>query len=263
MSSLRDFGDAARGLAKNPLGIIALFIVLIYGFASLVVGFSSRLEASERKPIIWFLVVFPVIVIGVFGWLVSRHHQKLYAPKDFSSDESFVNMYDRSRPREGLQDLEQQIGTRIREALTSEELVRSMGGNRETIKARLNEAAIQVTAGIKASSFIAIDARQFTDDDTMIFELPVSAFASVEDLANEIYFMLVRFVDPYTYGYSWILQNESSGRLLEYAGMITRELPGIPCSDPRSLKEVGIEPGDVLVVKHPKKSLHRWSEQVE
>jgi hypothetical protein len=32
------------------LGIIALFIVRIYGFASLVVGFSSNLQSAERYP---------------------------------------------------------------------------------------------------------------------------------------------------------------------------------------------------------------------
>ena len=80
MDTISAFGKTAKGLAKNPLGIIALFIVLIYGFASLVVAFSDKLVAGERVPLIWFLVVFPCLVLAVFGWLVSRHHTKLYAP---------------------------------------------------------------------------------------------------------------------------------------------------------------------------------------
>ena len=55
---IKEFGTVAQGLAKNPLGIIALFIVLIYGFACLVVGASSHLETGERTPIIWFMVIF-------------------------------------------------------------------------------------------------------------------------------------------------------------------------------------------------------------
>jgi hypothetical protein len=43
MDTLNQFGESARALSKNPLGIIALFIVLIYGFAALVVGSSSQL----------------------------------------------------------------------------------------------------------------------------------------------------------------------------------------------------------------------------
>lgn len=89
---VKEFGDTAQGLAKNPLGIIALFIVLVYGFACLVVGASSHLEAAERSPIIWFMVVFPVIVLAVFGWLVSRHHTKLYAPSDYKDESHFIEV---------------------------------------------------------------------------------------------------------------------------------------------------------------------------
>ncbi|NTU99495.1 hypothetical protein HGA64_05850 [Candidatus Falkowbacteria bacterium] len=87
---IKDFGTVAQGLAKNPLGIIALFIVLIYGFACLVVGASNQLQADERTPIVWFMVLFPVIVLGVFGWLVSCHHKKLYAPSDFKNEDHFL-----------------------------------------------------------------------------------------------------------------------------------------------------------------------------
>ena len=89
-SSLKEFGKTATGLSKNPLGIIALFIVLVYGFASLVVGFNSSFETIEKLPLIWFLVIFPVFVLVVFGWLVSQHHEKLYAPSDYKEEKNFV-----------------------------------------------------------------------------------------------------------------------------------------------------------------------------
>lgn len=89
---IKDIGNVAQGLARNPLGIIALFIVLIYGFASLVVGASSQLQTSERLPIIWFMVLFPVVVIFVFSWLVSCHHNKLYAPSDYQDEKHFIEI---------------------------------------------------------------------------------------------------------------------------------------------------------------------------
>lgn len=89
-NSVTEFGKTAQGLAKKPLGIIALFIVLIYGFACLVVGVSGRLQTIERLPIIWFMVIFPVVVLGVFAWLVSRHHKKLYAPSDYKDESHFL-----------------------------------------------------------------------------------------------------------------------------------------------------------------------------
>jgi hypothetical protein len=63
--------------AKNQLGIIALLIVLIYASASVVIGFSGKIDPSQKWPLVWFLALFPLIVLGIFGWLVSRHHGKL------------------------------------------------------------------------------------------------------------------------------------------------------------------------------------------
>jgi len=89
MPRLATVATAARDLARNPLGVIALFIVLIYGLASSVVGLSG-LQPNERIPIVWFLVIFPVLVLGVFAWLVSRHHAKLYSPADYRQDSAFI-----------------------------------------------------------------------------------------------------------------------------------------------------------------------------
>lgn len=86
------FTDFAKGAARNPLGIIALFIVLVYGLASLVTAFGGSLTASERLPLVWFLVLFPVLVLGVFAWLVSRHSGKLFAPADFKNEDNYVRM---------------------------------------------------------------------------------------------------------------------------------------------------------------------------
>jgi CheY-like chemotaxis protein len=84
------FGDVAQKLARNPLGIIALFIVLVYGFAALVTGFSGPFSASERLPLIYFMITFPVLVLGVFAWLVSRHSNSLFAPSDFRDEDNYV-----------------------------------------------------------------------------------------------------------------------------------------------------------------------------
>jgi CheY-like chemotaxis protein len=90
--STDQFGRTAKALAHNPLGIIALFIVLVYGFAALVTGFGGSLTSQERLPLIYFLIIFPVLVLGVFAWLVSRHSGKLFAPSDFKNEDNYVKM---------------------------------------------------------------------------------------------------------------------------------------------------------------------------
>jgi CheY-like chemotaxis protein len=88
----KSFGETARSLARNPLGIVALFIVLVYGFASLVTAFAGSFTPAERIPLIYFLILFPVLVLGVFAWLVSKHSGKLFAPSDFRNEDNYVKM---------------------------------------------------------------------------------------------------------------------------------------------------------------------------
>jgi CheY-like chemotaxis protein len=87
---VRVFGDVAKGLARNPLGIIALFIVLVYSFASLVAAFAGSFTAFERLPLIYFMVCFPVLVLAVFAWLVSKYPWALFGPSDFKDEDNYV-----------------------------------------------------------------------------------------------------------------------------------------------------------------------------
>lgn len=77
---------------RNPLGIIALFLSVIYGIAGYVIsnGFSNLHGCCERLPLIWFIVLFPLIVLGVFTYLVVKYNEKLYAPKDFDNQDGFL-----------------------------------------------------------------------------------------------------------------------------------------------------------------------------
>ncbi len=89
---MKQFAESAKALTKNPLGIIGLFIVLVYGFACLVLGVSGKyLEPDERQPIVWFLVLFPVLILAAFCRLVTNHHKKLYAPSDYRDERLFFN----------------------------------------------------------------------------------------------------------------------------------------------------------------------------
>ncbi len=75
------FSRTARELSKGPLGIIALFLVLVYAVAALVVGagiFSTKPELLT--PIVWFLAIFPVLVLLSFTFLVALVPEHLYPP---------------------------------------------------------------------------------------------------------------------------------------------------------------------------------------
>ena len=90
---MKEFGNIATKLARNPLGIIGLAFVLVYGIAGLVAT-SSVLREQERLIFVWFLVIFPVVILGTFYRLVTKHHSKLYAPSDFRDDRGFLEALD-------------------------------------------------------------------------------------------------------------------------------------------------------------------------
>ena len=89
---VRSVGEIAGRLARNPLGIIALFIVLIYGLATSTTIYAGNLTPSERLPLTWFLVLFPVLVLLFFIHLVIHHSDKLYGPSDFRDEANYMKL---------------------------------------------------------------------------------------------------------------------------------------------------------------------------
>ena len=90
MSDKDNFIASAKALARNPLGIIALFIVLVYAVASVVISFArAEFYLNPLHPAVLFLAIFPLVVLGAFTYLVARHHRHLYAPNDFKDSREF------------------------------------------------------------------------------------------------------------------------------------------------------------------------------
>jgi hypothetical protein len=50
----------------------------------------SSLTPENQTALVWFVILFPCFILLMFGWLVSRHHRKLYGPSDYRTDESFL-----------------------------------------------------------------------------------------------------------------------------------------------------------------------------
>jgi hypothetical protein len=87
------FATTAKGLSGSPLQIIALFLVLIYGFACLVICFGGKnLGSLGSHPFVYFLIGFPCLVLGVFVWLVRNHHWKLYGLSEFKDQKDFISL---------------------------------------------------------------------------------------------------------------------------------------------------------------------------
>jgi hypothetical protein len=121
MNTVAVFMDKAKGLTKNPLGIIALFISLIYGFACLVLSTSlNNIQGScERLPLIWFIIAYPILILIAFIFLVVRHHEKLYAPSDYKDESNFIKTMDQKNRQKRIQNEVNAIKEEINEDNTA------------------------------------------------------------------------------------------------------------------------------------------------
>jgi hypothetical protein len=129
------FTKIAQNL-RSPLGIVALFLVLVYGFASLVTT-AEHLEPSLRQILVWFLVIFPLVVIFVFYRLVTKYPDKLYAPSDFRDETHFLKIMEIGlrRPNQAIE-LAKQLAEKATEKIGSSDKT-------EIIKAEITKASIK------------------------------------------------------------------------------------------------------------------------
>ena len=93
----------------NPIGIIALFISLIYSMTSIVMIYSNSLSAIQRWFFVVFLVSFPFVVFITFIYLIVNKPGSLYSPKDFRSDRAYEKMNKKKRKIRIQKNIEEDI----------------------------------------------------------------------------------------------------------------------------------------------------------
>ncbi|MEN4608174.1 hypothetical protein ACMGEE_01450 [Erwinia sp. DT-104] len=82
------------GIVKNPLTIIAIFAGLVEISATTVLPFIS--ETLQGK-FIWFLMVFPSMLVVLFFIILFFKPAALYAPSDFTDQESFMRIHEKNK----------------------------------------------------------------------------------------------------------------------------------------------------------------------
>lgn len=65
----------------NPISIIAMFAALCEASATAVL---PHLDEKNRQVYIWFLIIFPSVLVVLFFLTLNFNHHVLYAPRDDS-----------------------------------------------------------------------------------------------------------------------------------------------------------------------------------
>lgn len=82
----------ATVLSRNPLGLLALCLIVGEAIAGLFLLGAGDLQRLERALLCVFVVVYPLVVVLAIYRLISRHHTRLYAPADYRDERCFLEV---------------------------------------------------------------------------------------------------------------------------------------------------------------------------
>lgn len=94
------------GHIKNPLTVIAIFAAIAEISGTTVLPF---IEADNQSIYIWFLMFFPIFLVGIFFLTLNFNHRVLYAPSDYKGEKNIVNPYGKASPEEQGNKLREEV----------------------------------------------------------------------------------------------------------------------------------------------------------
>lgn len=93
---------------SNPLTVIAIFAALaeVAGTVAL-----SLVDKELQSIFVWFVMLFPTLIVSLFFITLNFNPKVLYAPSDFKDEENFLNsMYGANQLSISLKEVDEQIG---------------------------------------------------------------------------------------------------------------------------------------------------------
>lgn len=81
-------------IIKNPLTIIAIFAGIVEVGSNSVLPF---LTDENQATYIWFLMLFPLVLVLIFFFILYNKHEVLYAPSDFNDEANFRDILNTTR----------------------------------------------------------------------------------------------------------------------------------------------------------------------
>ena len=85
------------GHIKNPLTVIAMFAAIAEVSGAIVLPFIA---AENQATYIWFLMIFPGLLVLVFFLTLNFNHKVLYAPSDWKDEANFFRMFTKASVEE-------------------------------------------------------------------------------------------------------------------------------------------------------------------
>lgn len=94
------------GHIKNPLTVIAMFAAIAEVSGASVLPFIAP---GNQATYIWFLMIFPVLLVLIFFATLNFNHKALYAPSDWKDESNFFRKFSDATPEEKRQKLTDEV----------------------------------------------------------------------------------------------------------------------------------------------------------
>lgn len=94
------------GHIKNPLTVIAIFAAIAEISGTTVLPF---IESENQGIYIWFLMLFPVFLVGIFFVTLNFNHKVLYAPSDYKNEDNFLKSFGKATTQEKEEKLREEV----------------------------------------------------------------------------------------------------------------------------------------------------------
>ncbi|WP_447892697.1 hypothetical protein [Pseudomonas marginalis] len=80
----------SSGHIRNPLTVISRFAAVAEISGTAVLPFIAP---ENQATYIWFLMLFPTLLVGTFFLTLNFNHKTLYAPSDYQNQNHFLNLF--------------------------------------------------------------------------------------------------------------------------------------------------------------------------
>lgn len=91
---------------KNPLTIIAIFAAIAEISGTVILPFIAP---TNQTVYVWFLMIFPILLIVLFFLTLNFNHKVLYAPSDYKNEDNFLHSLPRATFAEKVRKIEAEL----------------------------------------------------------------------------------------------------------------------------------------------------------
>ena len=148
--------ESIKSFLRNPIGLLGLLALLFDSIIGIVlsVGLDKLQNPYERLPMIWFLIIYPILVLALFACLAIFSPRHLYSPQDYGNAESFIKATEKQTQKRREKEAEEIIkedqkndspnkshdSPDSQKELTANDKVESMKQRKEKLSNSLSEA---------------------------------------------------------------------------------------------------------------------------